>query len=122
VTTAAPWVSSTLVFVSDVDEALGFYVDRLGFTLNMRHVEEGRILVAGISRGDGCSVLLTSQWPDKVGKAVLYTAPDAQEFQQTCAELQARGVPLEDGWWGKALVIVTDRDGNQIWFARPDKA
>jgi hypothetical protein len=54
--------------------------------------------------------------------AVLYTAPDAQEFEQTCAELQVKGVPLEDGCWGKALMIVTYRDGNQIWFARPDKA
>lgn len=121
-TAAASWASSTLIFVRDVDQAIGFYVDRIGFELHMRFEDEGKALVAGISRGDGCSLLLTCQWPDKVGKAVVYTAFDAPEFERTCAELQAKGVTLGDGWWGRPLVIVEDPDGNQIWFARPDDA
>lgn len=118
----AAWISSTLVFVRDVDDAIHFYVDLLGFTLNMRHEEEGRALVAGVSRGEGCALLLTSQWPEKVGTAILYTALDGADFAPLCAELGAKGVSLGEGWWGQPLRIVTDPDGNQLFFPVPGKA
>jgi len=120
--TPVSWTSSTLVFVRDVDAAIAFYVEQLGFTLNMRYAEEDKALVAGASRGDGCSILLTCQWPDKVGTTVLYTALEAREHEQVCAEFQAKGVALKEGWWGKPLVVVEDGDGNQLYFARPDEA
>lgn len=113
------WTSSTLFFVRDVDRAIGFYVDVLGFTLNMRHEEEGKALVAGVSRGDGCAMLLTSQWPDKVGNGILYTALDAAELASLRAGLEAKGATSKDGWWGKPLVIVEDPDGNQLYFPVP---
>ena len=52
-----------------------FYVDKLGFTLNMRHDDDGRAPVAGGSCGDGYALLLTGQRPDKVGTGVIYLAP-----------------------------------------------
>ena len=51
-----------------------FYVDKLGFTLNMRHDDDGRAPVAGGSCGDGYALLLTGQRPDKVGTGVIYLA------------------------------------------------
>jgi catechol 2,3-dioxygenase-like lactoylglutathione lyase family enzyme len=113
------WTSSTLVFVRDVETSIGFYVDELGFTLNMRYEEEARAKVAGVSRGDGCALLLTSQWPDKVGTAVLYTALDAAEFATLRADLEAKGTALEEGFWGKPLMVVEDPDGNQLYFPLP---
>lgn len=38
----SPWISSTRFFVRDVDTAIAFYVDVLGFTLNKRYEEEGK--------------------------------------------------------------------------------
>lgn len=99
-------MSSTLFFVRDVDAAIGFYVDSLGSTLDMRHEEDGRALVAGVSRGESCVLLLTRQWPDKVGKGVLYLALDANEFALWRAELDARRVATQEGWWGRELLIV----------------
>jgi len=113
------WVSSTLVFVRDVEVALPFYVGKLGFTLNMRYEEEGHAMVAGVSRGDGAALLLTSQWPDKVGHAVIYAALNADEFAALRADLDAAGVTTEAGFWGKELMIVADADGNQLWFPLP---
>lgn len=81
--------------------------------------EEGRARVAGVGRGDGCALLLTDQWPDKVGTGVLYLAFDADEFAPVLADLDARNVALKDGWRGKALLIVEDPDSNQLYFARP---
>ncbi len=113
------WQMSTLVFVTDVDASIAFYVGKLGFTLNMRYEEEGRALVAGVSRGEGCALLLTSQWPDRVGRGVLYNGPDPAEFDAVRAEFEAKGVPLKEGWWGKKLMVVEDPDGNQMWFGDP---
>jgi catechol 2,3-dioxygenase-like lactoylglutathione lyase family enzyme len=113
------WQVSTLVFVSDVDASIAFYVGKLGFTLNMRYEEKGRALVAGVSRGEDCPLLLTSQWPDRVGLGILYDGLGPAEFDAVRAELEGKGVPLKDGWWGKKLMIVEDPDGNQIYFADP---
>ena len=113
------WMASTLFFVRDVGAAIDFYVGRLGFTLNMRYEEEGKARVAGVSRGEGCALLLTDQWPDKVGAGVLYTALGKEDFDRACAEFEANGVAVEEGFWGKPTLIVTDPAGNQIYFARP---
>ena len=116
------WSSSTLVFVRDVGEAIGFYVERLGFTLNMRHEEDGRTLVAGISRGSGCGLLLTAQWPERVGTAILYTHLPDDALERLLAELRQQGLVAKDGWWGTPLAIIEDPDGNQLFFPRADDA
>lgn len=116
---APDWVSSTLVFVRNVDASLRFYVDLLGFALNMRHEEQGHALVAGVSRGEGCALLLTDQWPDRVGTAILYIALDPDAFGRLRDDLRAKGVPLADGWWGQPLLVAKDPDGNQLYFPEP---
>lgn len=42
--TMSEWVSSTLIFVRDIDASISFYVDGLGFTLNMREDHDGNQL------------------------------------------------------------------------------
>jgi catechol 2,3-dioxygenase-like lactoylglutathione lyase family enzyme len=112
------WSASTLVFVRDVDASIRFYVSRLGFTLNMRHEEAGHALVAGVSRGDGCALLLTSQWPDRIGLGILYAAFAQDQFDALRAELESKQVAVKQGWWGSPLLIVEDGDGNQFYFAK----
>lgn len=113
------WESSTLVFVRDVDASIRFYVDMLGFTLNMRHEDGGRALVAGVSRGDGCALLLTCQWPDRIGTGIIYIALGLDAFEAMRRDLEGKNVALKEGWWGNPLLIATDGDGNQIYFPRP---
>jgi catechol 2,3-dioxygenase-like lactoylglutathione lyase family enzyme len=114
-----PWLTSTLIFVRDVERAIDFYVGMLSFDLNMRYEEAGRAVVAGVSRGDGAAFLLTSQWAEKVGSTVVYAAFDAAEHDALKADFLAKGVALKDGWWGKKLMIVEDPDGNQFLFGDP---
>jgi len=113
------WISSTLIFVTEVDASIRFYVDLLGFTLNMRFEDDGRALVAGVSRGDGCALLLTSQWPEKAGTGVIYTALPTEEFDLFLSEIEKKGVITKGGLWGKPLTIVEDPDGNQLYFPNP---
>ena len=113
------WMSSTLFFVRDVDAAIAFYVDLLGFTLNMRHEEDGEALVAGVSHGEGSGLLLTSQWPERVGTGIIYVALGNDAFSRLRADFARNGVSTKDGWWGNPLTIVEDPDGNQIYFPAP---
>jgi catechol 2,3-dioxygenase-like lactoylglutathione lyase family enzyme len=113
---------STILFVSDAGVATAFYENKLGFTVNWRHDEDGRTVAAGISRDD-CSLLLNTQRPDSVGKGAVYFAFGEAVHDAIRTEFLAKGVTPKDGWWGKRLMIVEDPDGNQLWFADPhDKA
>jgi catechol 2,3-dioxygenase-like lactoylglutathione lyase family enzyme len=112
------WGDSTILFVSDAGAAADFFAAKLGFTVNWRYDDEGRTIAAGISRDD-CSLLLNTQWPDRVGKGAIYVALGEAGYDALRADLPRKGVALKDGWWGKRLMIVEDPDGNQIWFPDP---
>lgn len=36
------------------------------------------------------------------------------------AELETRGVNVEDGFWGYRLLVIRDPDGNELYFNYPD--
>jgi hypothetical protein len=38
------------------------------------------------------------------------------------AELEAKGVPVKEGWWGYRLLVVDDADGNQLFFNYPNES
>ena len=113
-----PWSASTILFVSDAGSAADFYADKLGFNVNWRFDEDGRTLAAGVSR-DNCSLLLNTQWADRVGKGAIYLGFGEAAYDAIRADVVAKGVALKDGWWGKRLMIVEDPDGNELWFADP---
>jgi hypothetical protein len=57
--------------VTDVDASIRFYVDRLGFSNPWRFEEDGKTFVAQVER-QGCALILSSQWPEKVGKGLMF--------------------------------------------------
>src|ERR1041384_2778356 len=61
------WFARPVLHVTDVAASVRFYTDRLGFTTAWRHEEDGKLLVAQVDR-QGCALILSCQWPDKVGK------------------------------------------------------
>ena len=65
------WFARPVLRVSSVDASLGFYVDGLGFTFTWRHEENGRAGVAQVDRGS-CALILSDQWPEKVGKGLMF--------------------------------------------------
>lgn len=109
------WYARPLVFVADADAARGFYVGDLGFKEDWRYAEADQLLIVQVSRS-GCELILTQQWPEKAGTSVIFVSLDEDEL----AALEARGVALTEGHWGYDLKIVTDPDGNQLWFPLPE--
>jgi catechol 2,3-dioxygenase-like lactoylglutathione lyase family enzyme len=115
--------------VTDVPASIAFYVERLGFTNPWRYDDDGKHVVAQVDR-QGCALILSSQWPDKVGKGLMFisvnVASATREAQIAAldalrAELEANGVVVEDGSWGYRVLWSKTPDGNQLYFNYPNE-
>jgi catechol 2,3-dioxygenase-like lactoylglutathione lyase family enzyme len=123
------WFARPVLHVTDVEASLRFYIDRLGFTSPWRYDEDGRARVAQVDR-QGCALILSDQWPEKVGKGLMFISlnvePETREaavagLDALRAELEAKGVSVKEGTWGYRLLVVDDLDGNQIFFNYPNE-
>ena len=124
------WFARPVLHVSSVEASLGFYVDRLGFTVPWRFDDEdGRPHVAEVDR-QSCALILSDQWPEKAGKGLMFISlnvePPTHEAEVAAVdalrvELDARGVAVKDGRWGYRLLVVEDPDGNQLFFPYPNE-
>jgi catechol 2,3-dioxygenase-like lactoylglutathione lyase family enzyme len=121
------WFARPVLHVADVEASLRFYVDRVGFTSPWRYDEDGRAHVAQVDR-QGCALILADTWPEKVGKGLIFISlnvePATPEVAAAAldalrAELEARGVSVNEGSWGYRLLVVHDPDGNQLFFNYP---
>ena len=125
------WYARPVLFVADIDRTLDFYVNRLGFTQGWRYEDEGKAFVAQVDR-QGCALIFSSQWPEKVGKGLMFISLDLdvafeklraeveKALDRLRAEFESRGVDVKDGWWGYRLLVVHDPDGNELYFNYPD--
>ena len=123
------WFARPVLHVSSVEASLRFYVDRLGFTVPWQFDDDGRVFVAQVDR-QGCALILCDQWPENVGKALMFISlnvePETHEAAVAAldalrAEFEARGAAVKDGWWGYKLLVVEDPDGNQLFFNYPNE-
>jgi uncharacterized glyoxalase superfamily protein PhnB len=124
----ADWFARPVLHVSNVEASLGFYVDRLGFTVCWRVEWDGATHVAEVDR-QGCALILSDEWPEKAGKGLMFISLNVEPLTHEAevaavdalrAELEARGVPVKDGRWGYRLLVVDDLDGNQLFFPYPN--
>jgi catechol 2,3-dioxygenase-like lactoylglutathione lyase family enzyme len=118
------WFARAVLHVTDVEASLHFYVEQLGFTSPWRFDEKGKWFVAQVER-EGCALILSSQWPEKIGKGLMFVSLNLEPEAQVAAldalrtELEGKGVPVKDGSWGYRLLVVDDPDGNQLFFNYP---
>ena len=115
------WFARPVLFVTDIDASVDFYVTQLGFTQPWRHEEDGRALVAQVERRE-CALILSSQWPNKVGNGLIFVSLDLAALASLRLELEGRGVAVGDGHWGYRLMIISDPDGNELYFPYPNEA
>ena len=113
------WFARAVLFVADVDRSVDFYARQLGFNRGWRHEENGKAQVAQVDR-QGCELILSSQWPDKVGSALIFVSLEHEILLALRAELEGRGVEVKEGHWGYRVMIVRDLDGNELYFPYPN--
>jgi catechol 2,3-dioxygenase-like lactoylglutathione lyase family enzyme len=123
------WFARPVLHVKDVEASLHFYVNQLGFTSAWRHNQDGGAHVAQVDR-QGCALILADSWPEKIGKGLTFISLNVEPASHQAAvaaldalraELEARGVPVKEGWWGYRLLVVDDPDGNQLFFNYPNQ-
>jgi catechol 2,3-dioxygenase-like lactoylglutathione lyase family enzyme len=114
------WYARAVLHVADVQRALDFYIQSLGFSEAWRHAGDDRLLVAQVDR-DGCELILSCQWPESCGHGLIFISLDPEVLASARAEFEGRGVAVTDGDWGYKLVIVADPDGNRLFFPYPNE-
>jgi uncharacterized glyoxalase superfamily protein PhnB len=112
-----------------VEVSIRFYIDQLGFTSPWHYQENGKVFVAQVER-DACALILCDQWPEKVGKGLMFISLNVQPQTHEAAiaaldalraEFEAEGVTVKEGSWGYRLMVVDDPDGNQLFFNYPNE-
>jgi uncharacterized glyoxalase superfamily protein PhnB len=123
------WFARPVLHVKDVEASLRFYMALLGFTSPWRYDEDGRARVAQVDR-QSCALILSDQWPEKVGKGLIFISLNIEPATPAMAvaaldalraELEAKGVSVKEGSWGYRLLVVDDLDGNQLFFNYPNE-
>ncbi len=111
------WYSRPVLFVTDLQRALHFYLDSLAFKKDW-HADDGNGTVCQVSRSD-CEIILCqdAKRREKARLFIELTADGLRAFRQELAE---RSVPHATTWWGYDTTQVDDPDGNELFFPVPD--
>lgn len=106
----------TMIRVSNLDNSLDFFINKLGFVEQRRHVnDKGRytlVFVAAPESPDS-PVELTYNWDPEVytgGRNFGHLAIEVSNIYNYCAELQKKGITINR----------PPRDGNMAFIKTPD--
>lgn len=113
------WYARPVFFVTDLDRALRFYVDRLGFWKKW-HAGDGAGTVCQVNRGD-CEIILC-QHDTRRDKGRLFLELNAVALAELSRELVERSVPTREIWWGYPSLLIEDPDGNEVIVATEENA
>lgn len=110
------WYTRPVLFVADVNRAVRFYVDRLGFE-KAWHSDDGAGTVCQVNHGE-CEIILCED-ASRRDRGRLFIELTADGLAALRRELVERAVPTKDTWWGYDTLQVDDPDGNELFFPDP---
>ena len=105
------WYARPVLFVADVNRALRFYVDVLGFEKRW-HEGDGAGTVCQVDRSE-CEIILC-QDATRRDKARLFVELTADGVAELRREIAERSIPAQQTWWGYDVFQITDPDGNEL--------
>lgn len=110
------WYTRPVLFVADVNRAIRFYVDVLGFEKRW-HSGDGAGTVCQVDRGE-CEIILCED-ASRRDKGRLFIELSAEGLADLRREFIERSVPTRETWWGYDTLQVDDPDGNELLFPNP---
>jgi catechol 2,3-dioxygenase-like lactoylglutathione lyase family enzyme len=102
------WYTRPVLFVADVNRALRFYIDLLGFEKRW-HEGDGAGKVCQINRAE-CEIILCED-ATRRDKARLFVELTVDGLTALRREIVERSVPSEKLWWGYDVIKIVDPDG-----------
>ena len=112
------WYARPVLFVADVQRALRFYEDLLGFE-KAWHVGDGKGTVCQVNRSD-CEIILCED-AGRRDKARLFVELTQEGIEELRREIVERSIPSRESRWGYDVIQLDDPDGNELLFPLPDK-
>jgi len=106
-----------VLFVADVNRALRFYIDMLGFEKRW-HEGDGAGGVCQVNRA-GCEIILCED-ATRRDKARLFVELTDDGLTALRREIAEHSVPSEKSWWGFDVIKIGDPDGNELLFSAPE--
>ena len=107
------WYTRPVLFVADVNRAIRFYVDMLGFEKSW-HSGDGAGTVCQVNHGE-CEIILCED-ATRRDKARLFIELNADELTDLRRDVVERSVPSQETWWGYDALQIDDPDGNELLF------
>src|SRR3979411_3411575 len=91
------WYARPVLFVADVNRALRFYIERLGFEKTW-HEGDGAGKVCQVNR-TGCEIILCED-ATRTDRGRLFVELTGAGLTAFRREIVERSVPSEKAWWG----------------------
>ena len=107
------WYARPVLFVSDLEAALRFYIEKLGFRKKW-HTDDGKGTVCQVDRGE-CEIILCED-SERQDKSRLFVELTRDGIDELRREILERSVPTEKARWGYDVIRITDPDGNELLF------
>ncbi len=107
------WYARPVFFVSDVQMALRFYTEKLGFDTRW-HEGDGTGKVCQVNRGE-CDIILCED-AARSDRGRLFVELTRDGLNELRRELEERSVSIEKAWWGYDVIRIADPDGNELLF------
>lgn len=105
------WYMRPVFFVSNIQDSIKFYVDKLGFVKKW-HEADGKGTVCQVDRG-GCEIILCQDTTcSRQSRVFLELSRDAVD--QLFREVAERSIPTKKAWWGYDVLQIDDPDGNEL--------
>lgn len=107
------WYARPVLFVADLEVALGFYVDTLGFRKKW-HADNGTGTVCQVDRGE-CEIILCQDF-ERQDRCRLFVELTREGIDELRREISERSIPVQKAWWGYDVIRITDPSGNELLF------
>lgn len=107
------WYTRPVLFVADVNRALHFYVEKLGFEKHW-HEGDGAGKVCQVNRGE-CEIILCED-ATRADRGRLFVELTHDGLAELRQEIIERSVPSKASWWGYDVIQIDDPDGNELLF------
>ena len=115
-------VARSVFFVKDAERSIRFYTERLGFSLDWKHEEQGRPFVFQVSLL-GFQLILnqTEAWTgDRAGHGRVFIGINDDQLDSFRRHIEAKGIETTVLHWGAPTLVMRDLDNNEFFFWLPE--